>query len=75
MSAEDIEHRFTNHPPVNAYVGETLDSVTIACVRTGKEWDVILPNGREKALALTKLEEASMWAKAAIARNQEGFDA
>ena len=27
------------------------------------------PNSREKALAITKLEEAIMWANAAIARN------
>lgn len=29
-----------------------------------------LPDGREKALAITKLEECSMWSKAAVARNQ-----
>ncbi len=29
-----------------------------------------LPDGRETALVLTKLEEAQMWAHAAIARSQ-----
>ena len=29
-----------------------------------------VPDGREKALALTKLEEVSMWANAGIARTQ-----
>jgi hypothetical protein len=30
-----------------------------------------VPSGREQSLALTKLEEMSMWTKAGIARNQE----
>lgn len=31
--------------------------------------NVNVPNGREKALALTKLEEVVMWSNAGIARN------
>lgn len=31
--------------------------------------DVLCPDSREKSLAMTKLEEAIMWANAAIARN------
>lgn len=30
----------------------------------------LVPNSREKSLAVTKLEEASMWANAGIARNE-----
>lgn len=32
--------------------------------------DTLCPNSREKSLAITKLEEAVMWANAAIARNE-----
>lgn len=32
------------------------------------------PASRERSLAFTKLEEASMWANASIARNEEGTD-
>lgn len=31
--------------------------------------DELAPNSREKSLAMTKLEEAAMWANASIARN------
>lgn len=33
-------------------------------------WDEVLPPGRETALALTALQEALMWANAAVACNQ-----
>jgi hypothetical protein len=32
--------------------------------------DSLCPNSREKSLAMTKIEEAIMWANAAIARNE-----
>lgn len=33
--------------------------------------DALMPDGREKAIAKTKLEEAKMWASAGVARNPE----
>lgn len=70
MTVEDINHRFTNHPPTNAEIAYRLDRITTAALTVAHELDHLLPEGREKSLAITKLEEASMWAKAAIARNQ-----
>lgn len=35
-----------------------------------REWDESLPDSREKSLALTALQEALMWANAAVACNQ-----
>jgi hypothetical protein len=71
ITPEDIEHRFTNHPPGAPGAAEALDSVTELMIGVGNELAGLLPPGREASLAVTKLEEVSMWAKAAIARNQD----
>lgn len=65
----DIERRFTYHPPkegqpakygrLRDYFKELAYVIEAEC-----------PDSRERALALTKLEEAVMWANAAIARNE-----
>lgn len=68
MSQEGISNRFTYHAPdqdkiyLHGQVRESL--LTVA-----NYFDDVLPDGREKALALTKLEEAMFWSNAAIARN------
>lgn len=66
----DVAHRLTNHPPTSPIIGEHLDAITELLIATGDFLVETLPEGREKSLAITKLEEVSMWAKAAVARNQ-----
>lgn len=64
----DMENRFSYHKPDAAKVGKhELVRQDVGVLAT--LWDKNLPNGREKALAITKLEEAMFWANAAIARN------
>ena len=46
-----------------------MSSVRAACRDLGHQFNSDLPPGREKELAITKLEEAMFWANAAIARN------
>jgi hypothetical protein len=70
ITAADIEHRFTNHPPASDLVHEKLDAITALMIDAGNQLADMLPPGREASLAITNLEQASMWAKAAIARNQ-----
>lgn len=65
----DLAKRFTYHPPkqdqperyqcIREQVRETARCLAEHC-----------PPSRELSLALTKLEEASFWANAAIARNE-----
>jgi hypothetical protein len=65
----DLENRFTYHPPQPGQPEKYEDirdtAKTLAYLISAE-----CPNSREKSLALTKLEEAVMWANAAIAREQ-----
>jgi hypothetical protein len=72
MDNEQITHNFTNHPPQSDDIATKLDDLTTEFVIMAKMLNRNLPEGREKALALTNLEQCSMWSKAAVARNQEG---
>jgi hypothetical protein len=64
---DDLESRFTYHPlnkddkyEIIRFTAKTLSYLMVnEC-----------PQSRELSLALTKLEEAVMWANAAIARNE-----
>lgn len=69
MSAEDIDHRFAFHPATTAEKVMAHGSVREDCRQLGQLLDEQLPDGREKALAITKFEEVMFWANAAIARN------
>ena len=68
---ERIEHDFSYHAPRN-HTEELLHESTRADFRNLALWlEDRLPTCRETSLALTKLEEAMMWANAAIARNKD----
>lgn len=69
MENTDLENRFTYHEPksdqperykvIRSNARVLADQINVAC-----------PESREKSLAITKLEEAVMWANASIARNE-----
>jgi hypothetical protein len=66
---QDIMNRFTYHPPKSGQVGRYEDirdkARSLAVLIVG-----ICPTSCERSLAITKIEEAVMWANAAIARNE-----
>lgn len=70
LTDDAVHDRISYHPPSadgsNRHVRLAVDFESL--MRT---IDDVCPSGREKALAFTKLEEAKMWASAAVARNPE----
>jgi hypothetical protein len=67
---QDLENRFTYHPPVSKDQAERYQMIRDAGLAMAQLVDSYAPDSREKSTAITKLEEAVMWANAAIARNQ-----
>jgi uncharacterized protein YgfB (UPF0149 family) len=68
-STNDIEDRFAFHPAVDDQVKDAHKAVRDALKTTAHYFNGFLPDGREKSLALTKLEEAMFWSNAALARH------
>ena len=68
---EDLVNRFAFHPATTAERQNEHTSVRMHCFSTAQFILDNTPNCREQSLAVTKLEEAMMWANAAIARNSD----
>jgi hypothetical protein len=67
MTTEELENRFNYHAPT-PLKAEAHDATRKIMLAVAQAVD-ILPDCREKSLAITKIEEAMFWANAAIARN------
>ena len=72
---ERIEHDFTHHPPRGPGDVEDHEHVRSMIKGVALGLDRVIPDSREKSLAVTKLEEAMFWANAALARNRTPEDA
>jgi exoribonuclease R len=69
MSPGDIEHWFAFHAASRQEKRDEHTSVRQSCRQLADRLNELLPEGREKSLAVTKLEEVMLWANAAIARS------
>lgn len=65
----EIEKRFNYHPPKEGQP-EKYQKLRDRIKSLAYYVFEVCPDSRERSLALTKLEEAVMWANAAIARNE-----
>lgn len=71
IGQDDLNRRFAYHQPSgdkaarHEYIRNLLGGVA-------NRVDENCPDGREKSLAITHLEDAMMWANAAIAREKTG---
>lgn len=66
----ELRHRFTYHAPRDELVTMAHDQVRQSCFQLARGLWTLLPEGRERSLVMTKLEEAAFWANAAIARSR-----
>ena len=67
--SDQIENSFTYHAPKEGQP-EKYERIRAKAKELAYLIDELCPNSREKSLAMTKLEESSMWANASIARNE-----
>ncbi|MGH3349297.1 MAG: DUF7681 family protein [Nocardioides sp.] len=68
MQPSDIEHRFAFHAASTQEKRDEHTSVRQNCRALADFINENVPEGREKALAITHLEEVMFWGNAAIAR-------
>lgn len=68
MDSADIEHRFAFHAATADEKRDAHTSVRQGCRELADLMNERLPEGREKSLAVTKLEEVMFWGNAALAR-------
>lgn len=69
VADDEIERRFTYHPPTDEVVRAAHDEVRAMVKEFARQVNERLAPGRESALFFTALEEASFWCHADIARN------
>ncbi len=64
---QDLRDRFRHHPPKTQARIDAHEGVRERAAELAVWLDANLPESREKSLALTALQETSMWANAAVA--------
>lgn len=67
---EAIEHSLTNQAPADHEVVARFEALRVNAKAFGHDIIDLCPESRERSLALTKLEEAVMWAVKAVACHQ-----
>lgn len=65
----DIQKNFDYHPPTEEKIHK-YEQLRLTAMEYMVLIDQLCPESREKSLAMTKIEEAVMWANASIARNE-----
>ena len=70
LTFDELDARFTYHRPTDEQA-KKYTSIRGRARAFAELIDVSCPDSREKSLAITKLEEAVMWANASIARRED----
>ena len=69
MEPTELARRFTYHAPKGDQA-ERYEQLRAAFGTVATLVDALVPNSREKSVAMTELETAMFWANAGIARNE-----
>ena len=69
MDIRELKNRFEYHAPKDDEKRRAHETVRAVCLEAAIRIDDTLEDGREKSLAITKIEEAMFWANAGLARN------
>lgn len=67
MTEAEIDNRFNYHKPNEEKVFRH-ETIRDNCKDLASFFNDVLPESREKSLAITKVEEAMFWANACVAR-------
>lgn len=67
VGKNEIRNRWGYHPPADQIAVQRHEQVREAYIAFAEFLDLILPDGRAKSSAFTKLQESSMWANFGIA--------
>jgi hypothetical protein len=70
---DDLENRIKYHRP-NADAIDLIADMRRLALAWSKAVVLMVPEGREQSLALTKIEEALFWSNAGIARDPDNWD-
>ena len=68
IDSRDLDNRFTYHAPKEGQP-EVYEAIRAAGRQLAELVNEKVPDGREKSLAVTHIEDAVMWANAALARH------
>lgn len=72
MDSLEPDARFVHYPAHTEERRNAHSSVRMLLASVASDLNGKLPEGREKAVVFTKLEEATFWANAALARRKDG---
>lgn len=68
MGNEELKRRFMYHPPVDEKRAQLHETIRGWFLSLANNIDSAVPDGREKTLSITNLEQAMFWANGGVAR-------